>query len=862
MRSYGELALKYLGQQKKRTLLTILGLVLSTALITGTGTIILSVKKQLIKNVIEQTGHYHVAFKNIGKEEAKIIRNHMSVAQSCTGKIGGFAVIDEGEDNQNPSAPPFRLLRLYENDESAMEMLQTGKQLLEGRLPREPGEIALGKQALRALGGTAGPGTTLTLRVGKRLSLDGELITDSLYPLRDPDTGQIIPESFVITGERQFTVTGILDEEVFISNNYAHPGVAFQTPDSRNPDDTFHMLVLLSRLDRVEETALALAADAGVDPDSVVLNTKLLWLLAKGSNEEYNRAIRGFNFIVLAIIALATAAVIHNTFSISLMERISQIGVLRCVGAVPGQIRRIILREAGIICLLGIPLGIITGLLAMKIIFGLVGLFSSNFLFHGMEVILSPANLVFSALLAGGTVFTSALIPAIRAGRLSPMEAVRRSGLHEPVRKKRFGFSRAVGKGRWFFFTLAWRNIRRNPSRTTTAVLSMMISVTLFVSFGGLLRLTKETNIIHNPNLPGFRLESTTSIDKETVQEIRALEGVERVFQYRVAPATITVAEDKLSRYFREWVEKLPEFPREGDMVSLSASRILSYGDANLESLDPLIASGRIDRSYLERENGVILVQKGQFTDSRGVRSFGPTLNLTPGETLYLGEAGIPLKVAAVLREPLMDDYNENEGGIDLIVTEAQFARFIKDYPNQKLFIKIKSGASSEMLTRYLEDLTASKIQYSYVDAQKMADGFTRDFNVLALFFYGFMAVIALIGGLNVVNTISTNLFLRTGELGILQATGMDGAGLRNLILAESLLYALAALILGSFVGSALWFLLVDTVGNVRQTIYQIPWSEIGIAALGLLFIAGATGYFPLQILKKNTIIENIRREE
>ena len=123
MKDYGALAGRYLKQQKKRTILTVLGVILSTALITGTGTIILSVKNQLVKNVIAETGNFHVAFKDIGNDQARIIRNHLSVSRSCTGRIRGYAVLDRPDQNQNPSLPPLCLLRLYENDYEAMVML-------------------------------------------------------------------------------------------------------------------------------------------------------------------------------------------------------------------------------------------------------------------------------------------------------------------------------------------------------------------------------------------------------------------------------------------------------------------------------------------------------------------------------------------------------------------------------------------------------------------------------------------------------------------------------------------------------------------------------------------------------------------
>ena len=144
MRDYRKLTHRYLKVQKKRTLLTIIGIILSVALITSIGTMLISARDMMIKNEIERNGDYHAIFLATPSDKVNNIRNYVGVENSAlTSEIGTgiLARITNDERQQNPESPPYRYVNIKGYDKDAFDMLPIS--LKEGRLPQNEGEILL-----------------------------------------------------------------------------------------------------------------------------------------------------------------------------------------------------------------------------------------------------------------------------------------------------------------------------------------------------------------------------------------------------------------------------------------------------------------------------------------------------------------------------------------------------------------------------------------------------------------------------------------------------------------------------------------------------------------------------------------------
>ena len=137
---------------------------------------------------------------------------------------------------------------------------------------------------------------------------------------------------------------------------------------------------------------------------------------------------------------------------------------------------------------------------------------------------------------------------------------------------------------------------------------------------------------------------------------------------------------------------------------------------------------------------------------------------------------------------------------------------------NPFILVMAKKGHSLETIREYLKDLADKNPSYTYIDRAKQAEEDRNAFATISIFLYGFVAVITLIGSLNIINTISTNLLLRTKELAMLKAVGMTQNGVKKMVSMEALFYGIIASIYGSIIGTSLSYLL-----NLCHRWYRFP---------------------------------------
>jgi putative ABC transport system permease protein len=219
-------------------------------------------------------------------------------------------------------------------------------------------------------------------------------------------------------------------------------------------------------------------------------------------------------------------------------------------------------------------------------------------------------------------------------------------------------------------------------------------------------------------------------------------------------------------------------------------------------------------------------------------------------------------KVLGILNKGILGDQYNQSGGINIITTEDMYKKIsgTKDY--NTMTIVLNSNADREVVLNYLKALNGKDPSYQYSDSTESARQ-SRDTAVtMSIFLYGFVAVIALIGCLNIINTISTNLILRKRELSMMKAVGMTGGGVKKMIFLEGLFYGIMAAIYGSIIGTLLSFVLYKLVIRIREFEWSIPLNQIITAVLGGIAVTLISSLVPLKKINKGNIIDNIRTEE
>ncbi len=885
MNSYTGLTLKYLKGQKKRSLLTVLGIVLSVTLFTAIGTIGVSYRDQLIRHTIQDYGDYHVSFNGIPAEAVPKVTSNASVKSTGVISREGYAVIKETsqkEIRENPHAAPYRYLNIKGYDTEAMEMLQV--QLEAGRLPENPDEIILSSRSLSHFAITPQIGERIKLNLGIRkiASTGGE--AKKINGLGD--FGWDLDEIFEAQVQHEYTVVGFMKEtgRGSWSSTFILPAVTHNDNKTFDGTKKYFVYAKMKTMDQIkektesilsslrvsnvtEDSAKQLHWESSVDSIRVEYNNELLKLYGKSTYEGVNKSLILAYAAVVGFIMICTIAVIYNTFHISVVERISQFGMLRCIGATPAQIRSIVMKEAAILSSIGIPVGIFTGTVFMKLLFSYIGFLQLGFL-NGMRMIISYPVLVLAGVLGLASVYFSAIGPARTAARVSPLEAVQKndaSKTDKAARGKQFVLAQKLLGMEGLF---AVRNLKRNKKRFRITAFSMVISIVLFIVCNGLIDFIKQTTQLSGSQYSYSLMYDGPSkrIEDSVYQDILKLEAVEHAYNFYNSQVMAVIPKEKINPRYSELSEQSYSVEEEGGYRT-SNNFVSSYGDNSLEALQAKLTSGTINKESMERENGVIVVQKTSTITDQGKRLIIDQTTFKVGDKIKIrsmesNKQGYKtVTVAGITEQDLLSSSPSESAILGFITTPAVYEKIIGNDNFSRIFILAYSDRPNKPITNYLQALTKYDGGYNYTDRVAELEQAKNDAMIASIFLYGFMGVIALISFLNIVNTVSTNLILRSKEFAVLKAIGMTQRQMSRMIILEGVCYGVIAGFYGAAIGTAVSYGIHRLFMDAVEIVWTVPWDSIGIAFAGAMITTLAATLQPMRRLNKVRIIEALVRE-
>ncbi|MGO1469914.1 MAG: ABC transporter permease, partial [Tissierella sp.] len=321
MKSYKSITRRYLKGQRNRTLLTIFGIILSVALITAIGTMVVSARGALIKQAIRENGSFHARFRYIDADQINKLENHVGVEKLGRTKLVGTLALRETTEEERDNGGrdiPFRSIDLKEYDKNAKEMLPI--RLIEGRLPENKDEIVIEKWTREYFNEDLEVGDTITLPIGNRIEAEKD----------HPD--EITVETFEKTGEKEYKLVGFTTPRYIWRGNLLTEGIVGNDTEA-SPEGEYYGFITLPDLKGANDKVIKIGEDIGVGEENILYNNDLLRLSAESVNDTFNSSIMGILAFVVGLIMLSTIAVIYNAFNISVIERISQFGLLRSVGA-------------------------------------------------------------------------------------------------------------------------------------------------------------------------------------------------------------------------------------------------------------------------------------------------------------------------------------------------------------------------------------------------------------------------------------------------------------------------------------------------------------------------------------------------
>lgn len=867
-----KVTLQILKKNKTRTVVTVIGILLSAAMFTAVTTCVSSTQHFLYRTVIATVGDWHGAQYGVEADELKRLESNGEVRQITALERIGYAMA--GSSN---AYKPY--LMVCGTDENLTEMLPV--HLLEGRLPQNSSELLLPAH-LSANGKVDHAlGDTLTLELGERL-IDGWSMDQS-----NPYTEE---ERFAPKETRTYTVVGFYRRPSFES--YTAPGYTALTV-SEGERGTADVYIQMKNPRKIY-SLLDNSAHANTVNDDLLRYTGF-------SNEgSYNQVLFGLAAILMGIISFGSVSLIYNAFSISVGERTKQFGILKTIGATRRQLRSSVLFEAAVLSAIGIPLGVGSGILGIWItLLCTRGWFDSLFSDYAvsLELYVSLPSVALAVVICLITVLISAWIPAGRAIRRNAIESVRQNA-DIAIRPNK------VRTPRWVYWLfgfegmLADKNFKRNRKRYRATVASLFVSVVLFISTSSfcsyLTNAVDHVVYVGNYDL-SYYLNASNAYqgDPEVFRRsLESLENVEEVIYYNTTYMTLQMEDEELTEEYRQLMaepgEPIPE--PEAYLTFLDDAAFRRWAEAQTgESADrffeaPLgIAVDGVSAWDYERERYTSL---RCLKDGEACYSFlyvpeelDGYLCVDSGSYeggtyyVYQNEAGDRVQyydydkrlrhqgtIGAVAEQNPTGTEKER---LEIVYPRSMLERLI---PNATLGHSLvfelaapQTALAEEEVERLLERIGLST---DYLN--NMADGNESDLallGVINVFSYGFIILISLIALANVFNTISTNVSLRRREFAMLRSVGMTEKGVNKMMNFECILYGVKGLGWGLLAAVGVTFLIYLTVNAGVATSFYLPWYSVLIAVASVFIVVFATMLYAMSKIKKEDPIEALKNE-
>ena len=848
-----KLTLKSLKLNKKRTIVTIIGIILSTALICAVAGMITSVQKTLINYAKSHSGNYHVCFKNIPNDELKYIKENKNVQNYFLSKNVGYGKLEKVENEYKP------YIFVMEYDKKGLE--QGGVTLLEGRMPENSNEIVIPEHLIKSGRINYTIGEKITLNLGKRQTKDGLELTqdDALLTDESEETESSSKsksetedlEEIVDTKEHTYTIVGIIERSNYKGiEGFSAPGyTAISYMDNENDINTANISVLYSNLKdfqkKTEDIKSVIEKNIGSSV-TVSYNSSLIDYEG-GVSDTTMASLYSVGAVVIIIIILSSVFVIRNSFSISVSEKTKQYGMLSSIGATKKQIKKSVLYEGFYIGIIGIPLGILCGMLAVVILLQVVNVLLGDSLNEKCVFSIPILAIIASIVISAITIYLSCILPARRASKISPIEAIRGND-DIKIKAKKVKTSKITKKLFGIGGVIASKNLKRNKKKYRTTVISLVVSISIFISLSSFLDYGGKIVNVYYKDL-GYDI----SVYDGTVENYNEITKLDNVEEYSYS--YMTEGSVDINKYGSEFGKRIAKDSEETNSITI----VLINNDYFKKFIEHLgiQSTNYKDIAILEDDAYEYIDEKTVFENYYSLKS-GDSIDIT----LTNGEKRT-VKINKKTDERPMGYKNVYSNGGYLFVSED----FIQDKSDEKSFhmgsLVIKSQNPDE-LENEINNLKKTNNLHSklYINnISKYVEENQKIILLISIFLYGFIAVITLIGVTNIFNTITTNMILRSKEFANLKSVGMTTKEFNRMIRLESILYGLKSLLIGIPLGLIGSYCIYNGIAKGLDFGYILPLKSIIIAIIFVFIIVGLTMKYSLNKINKQNIIETIRED-
>ena len=612
--------------------------------------------------------------------------------------------------------------------------------------------------------------------------------------------------------------------------------------------DTVNVSALYKNPKEYEEINKNISNSTGVE--KIISNTDLLRYQGV-LNDATLQVLYTIGTIVIVIIVISSVFVIRNSFSISVAEKNRQYGMLASVGATSKQIKKNVLFEGLSIGLIAIPLGILLGIVAIMILLQVVNYLLSDMFVAGLnlEYSISIIPIIASIIISLITIYLSCLIPAIRASKISPIESIRGNN-DIKLKPRKIKTPKFIKKVFGIGGVIASKNLKRSKKKYRTTVISIVVSIFIFISLSSILTLgTKVTTLYYTD----FKFNMFVSGgDKTIYEEIAKLDNVDNYAYFYEKGLDINF--EKYSSEFGKQV--LGDIENGGILLAVYNNE---YFKQYIKEL------GISEENY---KKAAILIDDVILYNADNTRTVDRIYNIQSGDEITITDSSKEKNFVitkTTTERPMGLENTYYDSGI--IVVSQDFLEEVFGEKLDETYILddlLIYSEEDEILENTINDLIKQNENYSELavyNYNTAVEQQKRIILVVAIFLYGFITVISLIGVTNIFNTITTNMILRSKEFAMLKSIGMTKKEFNRMIRLESIMYGLKALIIGIPLGILGSYFIYKAFALDTDFGYSLPIVPIIISIVFVFIIVGITMKYSLNKINKQNIIETIRKD-
>ena len=891
MKILNKLTVKNLKLNKSRTIVTIIGIMLSCALIMVVAGMAASAQQTMVNLQINITGNYDLFVKGANKKIIDNAQANRNVKDIYIKQNLGCAYMPQAKFDTKPYINVVAF-----NEKSFTDCFNVT--LKEGRLPQNGNELVLSQSVIENSKADYKLGDTVALDLGKRVYDSGDEI-----PLDDTDYFNDTngTEKLVDTHKKTYTVVGVFNKvssSYFAADNFSASSSAFTlAEENADINDLFISFTSDGEKDYITTSGeiLNLTGDdfeslkndfevylENGDFDEASINKDLLRYKGFALSDEYMRMLLSLAVIIIVIIAISSIFVIRNSFAISITEKTKLYGMLASIGATSKQIRHNVLFEGFMLGIIGIPAGILLGTgviyLLVVILNALLGSMLNGISF---AFALPWWVAVVSAVMSAVIILFSTLSSAFRASRIAPITSIRGNNDIKINKKKSYKSPKFIKKLFGVGGEIAYKNLKRSKKKYRTTVISIIITVAMFISI--------STFIEYGLKIAGDHFKDISYNITVHANDKLSYDEYENVYKRIIADTDINSSIKACENYYGNIVGLTDYYTEDAKAAELSGGDLAYVFGVDNKSFKEYVTA--LGYNYDDVKDKALITNDFKYYNSDNILIKGKEFDLPMNTVVKLYPNGTPSYTEDDIKEIQKtdpdfvynpDDYKSvdlviydtinkevpgsivssimstlNEGSV--LVSEDYFKKLFAEDNDHTTGVIVIDSADPVNTVEYINNLDIENLDVFNINEQK--EQMNAIVLIIAIFAYGFIIVISLIGITNVFNTINTNMRLRSKEFAMLKSIGMTKKEFNRMIRLESLFYGLKSLLIGVPLGLLGGYAIFKATGNTIMLDYSFPTMAVLISIVFVFFVVWLIMKISISKVNKQNIIETIRND-